>query len=339
MIYSIIANNCGPISQLQWKELKNINLIIGKNGCGKTFLLKMIYATVKTAELYGRGNDKRSRAEVLFDKLYWTFQVDKIGDMVSKGSSTPLFFEIKNGDHALSFSFGKDTEKKINEVEGNLRRKSNSIFFPAKEVLSLFQVILKSREEDQIFGFDDTYYDLVKALRVVPKQGRNYEAFAQSREKLEHIFSGKVFFDEKENQWYFKKGNRKFAISLTAEGIKKIAMLDTLLGNRYLDPHSIVFIDEPESALHPSAISDFMEIIHLLSNAGIQFFIATHSYFVVKKLYLIAQAHKLSIPILSLGESSEENFQSDLLQGMPNNPIVNESIALYKEEIEIGMGG
>lgn len=39
-----------------------------------------------------------------------------------------------------------------------------SIFIPAKEVLSLFSVILKSREIDKSFGFDDTYYDLAKAL-------------------------------------------------------------------------------------------------------------------------------------------------------------------------------
>ena len=112
MIHSIKAKNCGPVSNLHWDNLQQINLIIGKNGCGKTFLLKMIYAAVRTSELYGRGNDKRSRNEVLFDKLYWTFQVDKIGDMVTKGAPAPLFFEIKNNNQIFSFSFGKDTEKK-----------------------------------------------------------------------------------------------------------------------------------------------------------------------------------------------------------------------------------
>ena len=51
----------------------------------------------------------------------------------------------------------------------------------------------------------------------------------------------------------------------------------------------MVFIDEPESALHPVAITKLIEIIVSLADSGIQFFIASHSYFVIKALYLAAQ--------------------------------------------------
>lgn len=63
----------------------------------------------------------------------------------------------------------------------------NSIFIPAKEVLSLFSVILKSREVDRVFGFDDTYYDLAKALRISPSCGRNYTAFTDTRKKIRSL--------------------------------------------------------------------------------------------------------------------------------------------------------
>ena len=124
---------------------------------------------------------------------------------------------------------------------------------------------------------------------------------------------------------------------MTSEGIKKIAILDTLLGNRYLDPHSIVFVDEPEAALHPSAISTFMDIIALLADFGIQFFLASHSYFVVEKLYLIAQKQQMSIPA-ALGNKENEWVYTDLRQGMPDNSIINESIDLYKQEVELTLG-
>ena len=70
---------------------------------------------------------------------------------------------------------------------------------------------------------------------------------------------------------------------MTAEGIKKIAILDTLLGNRYLDLDAIVFFDEPESALHPSAISALLDIVAILASRGIQFFMASHSYLVADR--------------------------------------------------------
>jgi predicted ATPase len=72
-------------------------------------------------------------------------------------------------------------------------------------------------------------------------------------------------------------------VTLTAKGQLTLPRLDTLLGNRFLDPDSIVFIDEPESALHPAALSQLLDIVAELEKRSIQFFLANHSYFVVKK--------------------------------------------------------
>jgi len=145
---------------------------------------------------------------------------------------------------------------------------------------------------------------------------------------------GKVEFDDNTKRWIFKRGNQKYAIGVTAEGIKKIAILDTLLANRYLDTDSIIFIDELESALHPAAISDLLDIIAVLSERGIQFFLASHSIFVLKKLALIARDRNISIPLISLPGSDKYQVRYDNLQnGVPDNSIICESIRLYEEEI------
>jgi predicted ATPase len=93
-------------------------------------------------------------------------------------------------------------------------------------------------------------------------------------------------------------------------------------------------MDEPESALHPEAISQLLAIVHQLSQQGIQFFMATHSYFVIQELYLLAQKHQTSVACLSLSENDEPQT-SDLLQGMPDNAIINHAINLYHREIEL----
>ena len=333
MLDRIQLKNFGPISDLDWSDLGRINLIIGTNSSGKTFLLKAIYCTLHTLEAYKRGNEQRSASEILADKLHWTFQTDRIGELVTKGASSPLSSTATLDGHTFSYSFGKDTQRQISTLENHISpRESNSIFLPAKEVLSLHPVILKSREQDRVFGFDDTYFDLAKALLVPLQRGKNYKSFSESRKRLDKLLGGTIKFDKDGNRWTFIKNRQRFPIGVTAEGVKKIAILDTLLGNRYLDAQSVVLIDEPESALHPDAISKLLDIIAILAESGIQFFLASHSYFVIKKLFLIALQRQWSIPVISAHESHWQ--RDDLLKGMPENPIIDASIRLYQQEME-----
>ncbi|WP_330960561.1 ATP-binding protein [Photobacterium sp. 53610] len=337
MIHDFKLENYGPIIKANGKELGKINLILGENSTGKTFLLKALYSAIRSHEEANKGNSNQDFSEVLSDKLYWTFQVDKIGDIATKGEGKRLTASISLDDKSsLVFGFGKDTIKKVTPTYNNLsQRSSNSVFLPPKEVLSLMDVIYKSTEIDKIFGFDATYSDLVAALKIPTQKGRNHSAFADSRKRLENVFSGKVEFDGKSNSWVYKKGNTKFSIMSTAEGVKKIAILDTLLGNRFLDKDSIVFIDEPESALHPTAIIELLEIISVLAQAGIQFFLATHSYYVIKKLVLIAQEHQIPIPTFMANADNGTWQQTCLLRdGLPDNEIINESIRLFEAEFE-----
>lgn len=340
MITSLRLSNFGPLSSIQWDGLGRINLVIGSNGSGKTFLLKAIYASLRTLEEYRRGNEQRTAPEILADRLYWTFQAERIGDLVTRGSAAPLKSHVSIDGHDFVYGFGRETTRQISSLENHVApRSSNSVFLPAKEVLSLHQIILKSREQDRAFGFDDTYFDLARALRITPTRGNDYRAFSKSRKDLEKILGGSIEYDEGSGRWIFVKGRNRFPIGVTAEGIKKIAILDTLLGNRYLDNHSIVLIDEPESALHPSAISRLLDIIAALAEAGLQFFLASHSYFVVKKLLLIAQERSWSIPVLSGEEHAGDTIwnQNDLMEGMPDNQIIDESVQLYQQEVELAL--
>ncbi|MNJ01005.1 hypothetical protein D3C73_1605000 [compost metagenome] len=62
----------------------------------------------------------------------------------------------------------------------------------------------------------------------------------------------------------------------------------------------------------------------------------------IKALYLAAQKQSISIPVLSWNKEVDagggEWVDDDLLNGMPDNPIVDESIRLYEEEVELALG-
>lgn len=335
MIKDYTLDNYGPIEHLEVNHSGRINLVIGPNRSGKTILLKALYAAQKTIELYKRGKNIDSDKEILFKKLYWTFQVDRIGQLVRKPDQGNLKFFMSDYDgHSFSYSFSPSTERQIVKLDNTFNPiSSNSIFLPAKEVLSLLDIIKFERDTRQIFGFDETYYDLANALNPTDK-GKNIKAFSKMRKELESAIDGKLVYKEDKKTWVFKQGNYEFDINLTSEGTKKIAILDTLLGNHYLSRDSIIFIDEPEAGLHPQLVVRLLDIIYQLSEAGLQFFIASHSYFVIKKLYLIAQSNGMNIPVVSFsGNKEDEASVYNLKDGMPDNPIINESINLYTQEI------
>lgn len=336
MITNYQITNFGPIVSVDVKKTSCINLIIGKNGCGKTFLLKVLYATLKAAEQYQRGKETRNISELLHDKLYWTFQADKIGDLVNKGGNRLEVAIGVNNHERLEYSFGTSTIKSIPSCRNTIRPTSiNSIFLPAKEILSIQSIIKQTRgDQFKYFGFDDTYLDLANALTPSYK-GKNYVFFSEARQQLLAHIGGKIEYDSTLNDWIFKDSSKRvFSINVTAEGIKKLAILDALLGNHYLAKGSVIFIDEPEANLHPELISKLMDIIYLLSTNGLQFFISTHSYFVIKKLYILAHKYNQSIPVISL-QGGGDYVESDLQREMPNNPIIEESIHLYEEEIDL----
>ena len=335
-IENLQLKNFGMLEEFQCNEFSNINLIIGENGTGKTFLLKALYSAVKTMEEYKRGDDITPINDILSEKLRWTFQVDKLGDIVSKSADEGLDFRMKLNKASLEYQFSKSAASKVGAVDPVLNGKDgNSIFIPAKEVLSLFSVILKSREIDKAFGFDDTYYDLAKALRISPSRGKNYTVFAESRKVVGDVIDGKVDYDENSGKWYYRnKKNQKFSIGATSEGVKKIAIMDRLLANGYLNADSIIFIDEIESALHPKAVCQFLDMIDTIANEmGIQVFITSHSYFVIKKLFLIALKKENTVKCISLNKGKEAQI-CDLHDGMPDNSIIDTSIQLYEQEIE-----
>ena len=162
----------------------------------------------------------------------------------------------------------------------------------------------------------------------------NFDSFVQARDIVSSMVGGRLEYNEDKKEWQFQDNDRRiYEISTTSEGVKKLSILDLLLGNRYLDNHSIIIIDEIEANLHPSMIAQFLDAIFKLAESGVQFFISSHSYFVIKRLYILAHRNALTIPVLSFDKG--QCTVSDLKVEMPQNPIIDESIALYKDEISL----
>ena len=114
MIKSISIDSLGPIPQMKAEGLGKVNLIIGPNQSGKTFLLKALFSGMKTVEQYKRGKENRTDKEILSDKLYWTFQASELGNIVRKGDSSMSFTMESDKKETLTYSFGPSAKKQAN---------------------------------------------------------------------------------------------------------------------------------------------------------------------------------------------------------------------------------
>jgi len=346
-LQNLKIENFFNFKSLELKTGAAINLIIGENDTGKTGLMKLLYAVSKSWEVFSHKEyyDKTPFREVLGEKIFNTFQprdTRRIGDLINKKNKQKLsfvgeYYKDNNVEQNISFQFTESSYRNINECNDTIETanpKFNCVFIPAKEVLTAFHTIKYTREKLFLPGFDDTYLDLIKSLEVPVSLKEIPEELALVNTQLESLFEGKIQNATGEEPFVFIKENQKYSISITSEGIKKIGILSTLIRNQQISEGTILFIDEPETNLHPKAIRTLIDMIVNIASAGVQLFLASHSYVVINQLFLSAKKHNVSIYCHSL-HKNEEGFISstfsDLKDGLPTNSVTEEITKMFSE--------
>lgn len=328
-----------------------VTVILGKNDTCKTALLKMIYSVGKAKELYIKQTVHHpdiSFKNIISKKLFDVYTPKRAGlsDIVRKnGTPKKLSVELnfKEEDSKVNFSFGVDTRTTITDVtiaNGNSSEITNYIFIPAKEVITAFNTIKAIARQYFFPGYDDTTLDLIDLLDIPVVQGEANAEFQDILNKMSEMFSGELKQVENTERFVFKKGNTEFALPLTAEGVKHIGILSTLIQNGQLNKNSVLILDEPEDNLHPGAIRSLMKIISELAKKGVQIFITTHSYFVLKQLHIEARSNEMDIMCCSLNRNDRGTIDTsfgNLKKSLPDNSIINESMAMYDEDIDLDM--
>ena len=336
----------GAFREFEWRDMARINVIVGANDSGKSHILKMMYALVRSVQDYTAriDADRPSWAKVLAEKLIWTFEPEdaKLGNLVRRAGAEPVELGVQatlcNEEYTFSLSPTAAGEPgDFRDVTKDVRPQPDvrALFIPPKEVLTSLNAIAAVRERLKTFGFDDTYYDLVLALRGDPMEVALPEPFQRVLTDLEELLEGRI--ETSQGRFMFLRGNEKHGMSQTAEGIKKIGILTRLIKNGALRRNSILFLDEPETNLHPRAARKLVRMLYDLSCAGVQVFLATHSYFVLKQLEIVARAHENPVMLCSLTRSPSGVQASffDLQKGMPETGILTEALRQYDEDVEV----
>ncbi|OOM15921.1 AAA family ATPase [Clostridium saccharobutylicum] len=310
-----------------------INIIIGKNGTGKTHLLKGLYTV---CDSINNETKYTSTYQNLISQLYFKVNpFDLVRDKSKKDkiiSSVSITYSEKSYSRYLIIKVGENQLAEDGSMHKEVDFHINNIFIPATEILSHSKGFLALNNKYDM-PFDKTYVDIITNAEL-PESKNISEIDKKILNIISKVINGEVVY-ENDNFYIVKKDGSKIDFSIEAEGIRKFALLWKLIRNGLIDNETILFWDEPEANINPELMPILVDILIELQRCNVQVFLATHSYnfakyFEVKRnsndkvlfhsLYKVEQGIKCQ---------SEENFGD-----LKNNSIIEADTKLLDEVIE-----
>jgi len=334
MLKKLILENFTTFQHAEFNFAPGINIIIGENSSGKSHVLKLAYSVATVWEQCG----KEGWREQLVKKLHGVFGIEQLLELRNRTTlltaerhsvTLEFFVNHKSGSQQLSFELNKPDNITINGDTPHKPLLNKPLFFPAKEILSIFPNFI-SLYEKYALSFDETYYDLCKAIDNPLLK----EPDQLLIDKLEGIMGGKIEF--RGNHFYLQTPRGEMSIFMVAEGWRKLGMLSYLIANDSLKENSILFWDEPEANLNPRLIKQLAAFLVELSQHNIQIVIATHSLFLMKYFdYLIKQSNNtVSAAFFNLvrTENGIAVEQGERLNQLTTIVALEEELELYDKE-------
>lgn len=323
-----------------------INVLIGRNGCGKSHLLKVLYTLVRECRTQP-GNGSVLVTEKLENRLakklagVFRPEGDRIGRLVHRKTGR------RSAEVTATLSDGKTCGFKLSNLDtisnakGDVGPLQEAAFLPSREVLALYEGFIAAYEKREL-SFDATFRDICLALSENQRRGKREKDLDFLVKPLEAEIRGKVSLDS--GRFYVTGADGSIEAHLLSEGWRKLASLAQLIINGTLTRNGFLFWDEPEANLNPRMVVQITETLLRLANQGIQIFVASHDYLLTTRLSLAAEYpdqipedQRCAVKFFGLArrgadEKGVEVSAGSKLADLKSNPILAEYAALYDYE-------
>ena len=158
---------------------------------------------------------------------------------------------------------------------------------------ALESVRLSSSRRRELDGIPQYFYDLVVLLRkILQREELADSGFPEVCRQLEDVIGGKIVITDT-GKLRFRSKRGEYSMHATAGGIVNLGVLSMLMERGVIDSNTLVFIDEPESNLHPRWQQIMAEALAQLVNAGVHIVVATHSDWMLSAIANIVRRGEL----------------------------------------------
>jgi ABC-type lipoprotein export system ATPase subunit len=335
----IQVDNFTAFSNLDQAFSSGVNVIIGSNGTGKTHLLKILYAAC--AVTIGEDRDKGFALKLRNVFNPYEGRMGRLSRRQS-GSVKTKVLVTRQGGAKLSAEFSNHTNKPEDvAVTGEAAWKKEpltSAYIPVKEMLAHAPGFLATAAKREI-AFEEVYLDIIRCAFLPKLMGPVDGDRQRLLNALQKAIDGKVL--AKGEHFFLKNKQGDLEFTLLAEGMRKLALIWLLIQNGTLLAGSVLFWDEPEANLNPALMGEVVEVILELQRLGVQVFLTTHNYVLLKEFDLRKHSGD-QIKYLSMfrvDSTAVSCTASDNYLGINPNAVSGTFNDLYDRELTRSLGG
>lgn len=292
--------NLGPIEsgEIDFNDLKGINLIIGKNNAGKTYLSNFIYTVLRNIRIERTLNDeirsvgKRMENNNFSDELRETDLPFVFHTNKNRFENTKINIEFDEKD-----KFTENKKYFLENIEIN-----NVCCFPAERsgAILFYNQLLENRNNilrqlelsrdinllKNISRYSEPVNEYIIRLNKLEEYENKEETEIYKNLvkniNIQNIIEGEIII--KSNQIIYKSENDlELNMGLVSSTVKTLAGFFLYLKYQ-AQKGDVVFIDEIELNLHPENQRKVMRLINYLSKQGLKFVISTHSPIIMQEI-------------------------------------------------------
>lgn len=279
MLNSLTIENFTVFRKAAFEFVPGINVLVGANATGKTHVMKLLYAMQSAHFQPGLHI-----AEQLLD----VFRPENMDDLIRQKiqTKTMTIKAVWNGQlhllklHTQKLGLGLESTMKWEDV-------TQPVFIPVQDILA-HSVGFLSLYDQRNIDFDRIHRDILLRAFTPTLRDVTKNEIGNLLERLSEQLQGRI--EVKGERFYLDGKNGRFEMHMVAEGWRKIALLYQLIANGSLSRGSVLYWDEPETNLNPSLMDEVVGVLLELARTGVQIFLSTHDYIILKELDLQKQA-------------------------------------------------